>query len=95
MSGVVRSFSPSDDVSWGHFRTWRSSQTMSLRRGSKVAVRWHVDAAHKGDGLGFPPSHRRVSFRGMTWLELAGGRIVSGWHSWNLGSLLQELRPPQ
>ena len=38
MSGVVRSFSPSDDVSWGHFRTWRSSQMMSLRRESKVGM---------------------------------------------------------
>jgi steroid delta-isomerase-like uncharacterized protein len=66
-----------------------------VAEGSKVAVRWHVDATHKGDGLGFPPSNRRASFRGMTWLEFEDGRIISGWDSWNLGSLLQELLPPQ
>jgi hypothetical protein len=31
----------------------------------------------------------------MTWLEFEDGRIISGWDSWNLGSLLQELLPPQ
>jgi steroid delta-isomerase-like uncharacterized protein len=59
---------------------------------SKVAVRWHVNATHRGDGLGFPPTNARVSFRGITWLEFEGGRIVRGWDSWNLGSLLESLR---
>jgi steroid delta-isomerase-like uncharacterized protein len=62
-----------------------------IQDGSKVAVRWHVDATHTGDGLGFPASNRRVSFRGMTWLEFKDGRIVRGWDSWNLGGLLQAL----
>jgi steroid delta-isomerase-like uncharacterized protein len=62
-----------------------------IQDGSKVVVRWHVDATHAGDGLGFPPSNRRVSFRGMTWLEFKDGRIVLGWDSWNLGGLLQAL----
>ena len=59
--------------------------------GSKVAVRWHVEATHTGQGLGFPPSNRRVSFRGITWLEFEAGRIVLGWDSWNLGNLVQSL----
>ena len=63
--------------------------------GGKVAVRWHVNATHKGDSLGFPPSNRRVSFRGMTWLEFDEGRIVRGWDNWNLGGLIESLTSPQ
>jgi steroid delta-isomerase-like uncharacterized protein len=65
-----------------------------IAEGARVAVRWHVEATHQGDGLGFPPSNRHVSFRGMTWLEFRDGRIVSGWDSWNLGGLLQKLSAP-
>ena len=63
-----------------------------IEEGSKVVVRWHVNATHTGDGLGFPPTNRRVSFRGMTWLEFKDGRVVRGWDSWNLGGLLESLR---
>jgi steroid delta-isomerase-like uncharacterized protein len=62
--------------------------------GSKVVVRWHVTATHKGNGLGFPASNRHVSFRGMTWLEFERGKIVRGWDSWNLGQVLQTLTAP-
>ncbi len=60
--------------------------------GARATVRWHVDATHTGQGLGFPASNRRVSFRGLTWLEFKEGRIVRGWDSWNLGGLLQSLQ---
>jgi steroid delta-isomerase-like uncharacterized protein len=63
-----------------------------IEQGAKVAVRWHGNATHKGDGLGIPATNRQVSFRGMTWLEFSEGRVVLGWDSWNLGALLQSLR---
>ena len=63
--------------------------------GAKVAVRWHVTATHKGDTLGIPASNREVSFRGMSWLEFADGRIVRGWDNWNLGGLIQSLTTKQ
>ena len=59
--------------------------------GEKVAVRWHVNATHRGDALGFRATNLRVAFRGMTWLEFRDGRIVRGWDNWNLGGLLQTL----
>ncbi len=60
--------------------------------GDKVAVRWTVEATHRGGGLGVAPTGRRVAFRGMTWLEWRNGKLARGWDSWNLGGLLQELQ---
>ncbi len=62
-----------------------------VEQGDKVVVRWRAAATHTGTGAGFEPTGRRVSFRGMTWLEFQNGMIVRGWDSWNLGGLLQQL----
>jgi steroid delta-isomerase-like uncharacterized protein len=63
----------------------------AIEQDSTVAVRWSATATHRGPGLGMPPTNRRVSFRGMTWLELREGRIARAWDSWNLGALIAEL----
>jgi steroid delta-isomerase-like uncharacterized protein len=65
-----------------------------VHEGDKVAVQWTVNATHAGDGLGIPATNRKVTFRGMTWLEIRDGRVVSGWDSWNLGGLIQTLAQP-
>lgn len=62
--------------------------------GDNVVVRWSASGTHRGAGLGIPPSDRRVSFRGMSWLVFSQGRIVKGWDSWNLGQLFQQLTAP-
>jgi steroid delta-isomerase-like uncharacterized protein len=62
-----------------------------IEQDEKVAVRWIATATHRGDGLGMPPTNKRVSFRGITWIEYRGGRMVRGWDSWNLGGLIAEL----
>src|SRR5437868_1197369 len=53
-----------------------------------VAVRWTAVATHRGHGLGMAPTNRRISIRGITWLELQNSQIVRGWDSWNLGELI-------
>ena len=65
-----------------------------VEQDDKVVVRWNVQATHRGPGLGVPATNRRVSFRGMTWMELRDGQIVRGWDSWNLGGLIQTLMEP-
>ena len=64
----------------------------TIEQDAKVAVRWAATATHRGEGLGVPPTNRKVSFRGITWLEFRDGRVVRGWDSWNLGALLAELQ---
>jgi steroid delta-isomerase-like uncharacterized protein len=65
-----------------------------VSEGDNVVVRWSASGTHRGAGLGIPPSDRRVSFRGMSWIVFANGRIVKGWDSWNLGQLFQQLTAP-
>jgi steroid delta-isomerase-like uncharacterized protein len=64
----------------------------TITEGSQVAVRWSVTATHRGDHLGFAASQRPASFRGITWMKFADGRIVEGWDAWNHGALMQALR---
>jgi len=66
-----------------------------VSEGDNVVVRWSASGTHKGAGLGIPPSKRRVSFRGMSWIVFANGRIVKGWDSWNLGQLFSQLTAPE
>lgn len=65
-----------------------------VAEGDQAVVRWSASGTHRGDGLGVKASGRRVSFRGMTWLTFAQGRIVRGWDSWNQGLLMQQLGSP-
>jgi steroid delta-isomerase-like uncharacterized protein len=65
-----------------------------IEQGDKVAIRWHVEATHRGAGLGIAPTNRRVSFRGLTWMEFKDGRLVRGWDSWNMGKMMQSLMEP-
>jgi steroid delta-isomerase-like uncharacterized protein len=62
--------------------------------GDDVVVRWSAQGSHRGDGLGIPATLRAVTFRGMSWMHFANGRIVEGWDAWNQGKLLQELTAP-
>jgi steroid delta-isomerase-like uncharacterized protein len=63
----------------------------TVAEGNDVVVRWSASGTHRGEGLGFPASGKRASFRGMTWLRFNDGCIVEGWDAWNEGRLIQEL----
>lgn len=65
-----------------------------LSQDEAVVVRWQAEATHRGDGLGFPATGRRMAVRGMTWLELRDGRVVRGWDCWNLGAVIASLQAP-
>ena len=62
--------------------------------GDHVVLRWNARGTHDGPGFGLQPTHRRVKFRGMTWLTFSGGQVVEGWDTWNQGALFQSLKTP-
>lgn len=83
-----------DALGPSHFLTMRKSLLEALpdlrvtvedviAEGEQAVVRWSARGTHKGGSS---------SFRGMTWMKFANGRIVEGWDSWNQGRLLDELR---
>ncbi|WP_240911490.1 ester cyclase [Paludisphaera soli] len=61
--------------------------------GDDVVVRWRASGTHTGDGFGFEPSRRPVSFRGMTWHRYKDGVLVEGWDGWNQDGLFRSLEP--
>ena len=65
-----------------------------IESGETVVVRWSVKATHLGDALGFAPTHRGVTFTGITWVRFKEGKFSEGWQSSNIPVVLQQLAPP-
>jgi predicted ester cyclase len=62
--------------------------------GNTVVVRWTARGRHTGDLLGLPPTYRETVTTGIDILRVEGGRIVEGWVSWDVLSLLEQLLLP-
>jgi steroid delta-isomerase-like uncharacterized protein len=62
-----------------------------IMEGDRVAFRVVLEGTHKGEGLGVPPSGRRVQVKGIIMLRIADGQIKEGWNSWDQLGLLQQI----
>ncbi len=80
------------DVFLTAFPDLRMTLESTVAEGDEVAVRWACVGTHLGDSLGFPASNRPVSFRGVTWIRFAEGKVVEGWDCWNQGGVIAALR---
>ncbi len=60
----------------------------------RVAVRWSATGTHDGDGLGMPPTHRRVELHGIDILRIADGRVAERWGQFNGLDMMQQLTAP-
>jgi steroid delta-isomerase-like uncharacterized protein len=63
----------------------------TIQQGNQVAARFTFQATHSGDGLGFPPTNKRVKITGMCWGLLENGRAVEAWNNWDQLELLKQL----
>ena len=62
-----------------------------IAEADKVAVRWTVRGAHKGELLGILPTNRLVELAGMTFYRIAKGKVVEERGIGNTVGLLQQL----
>ena len=57
----------------------------------KVAVGWTISGTHKGEFRGISPTGRKVSVEGITINQIAGGKIMDSYVSWDALGLMQQL----
>jgi predicted ester cyclase len=62
-----------------------------VEAGPMVAGRWTASMTHTGDGLGIPPTGRRVTITGMSLARIEGGMIREAWDEWDRLGLARAL----
>jgi steroid delta-isomerase-like uncharacterized protein len=62
-----------------------------VAEGDKVAVRLRVTGTHKGGGLGFPATGRKIDIAAITIIQFAKGQLVQGWNNWDQLGMMQQL----
>jgi steroid delta-isomerase-like uncharacterized protein len=63
----------------------------ALAEGDKVCLRWVCTMRHTGDGLGMPPTNKRLEATGMTIVQIENGKFVAGWQNWDMLGILQQI----
>ena len=76
----------------GAFPDLRITLDNMIAEDDLVAVRWHVDATHKGNHLGFPASGKKATLTGMSFLKVGHGQILDGWNQMDMAGLFRRLQ---
>lgn len=62
-----------------------------LSDGDDLAVRYHLDATHRGDFNGIPATGKRISITGITIMHFVDGKVVERWSESDFMGLMQQL----
>jgi steroid delta-isomerase-like uncharacterized protein len=63
-----------------------------VAEGDKLAVRYTFTGTHKGEGMGIPPTNKKVTIHGITISHRnAEGKIVEKWERYNTLEAMQQL----
>jgi predicted ester cyclase len=62
-----------------------------IAEGDKVAARLTARGTHNGDFQGIRPTGKPISFTGMRFYRLVGGRIAEEWANFDSLGLMQQL----
>jgi steroid delta-isomerase-like uncharacterized protein len=57
----------------------------------KAVKRWTASGVHHAPIAGIPPTHKRVSFSGVSVYRIVNGKIVESWYVYDLFGFLQQL----
>jgi steroid delta-isomerase-like uncharacterized protein len=63
----------------------------AVAQGEQVVIRCVVTGTHTGEGLGVPPTNRRVHVTGMAWGKWRDGKLVEAWNNFDLLSLFDQI----
>ncbi len=77
------------------FSEVRVTAEQIIAEADMVVVRWSARGRNTGDLLGLPPTGREASTSGVDVLRIEDGKIVEGWVSWDVLSLLEGLVAPE
>lgn len=59
-----------------------------LTEPGRAAVRWRVTGTHTGEGFELAPTAEPIDMCGTTWMHMRDGKLVEGWDTWDMGSLM-------
>jgi|SRR5687768_2348689 len=62
-----------------------------LAEDDRVAVRITLEGTHTGNGLGVPPTGRKIRIQGAVIVRIVDGQIVEGWNSYDQLGLLRQI----
>jgi predicted ester cyclase len=62
-----------------------------VQEGDTAFARWTATLTHTGEGLGMPPTNRKMKLSGMSELKTRDGKIIVGWNVWDQVGMAREL----
>jgi steroid delta-isomerase-like uncharacterized protein len=62
-----------------------------IAENDKVVVCWNISGTHQGVFRGIAPTGKKISVDGSTVNQLANGKIMDSYVSWDLWGLMQQL----
>jgi predicted ester cyclase len=76
---------------WAAFPHSRLMIDDLILEGDKLASRFRVQAMHRGEFMGIPPTGKNIEVHGMTIIRFAGGKWVERWNQVDMLGWLQQL----
>jgi len=73
------------------FSEMRVTPHAAIAEGDTVCLRWSCAMRHTGDGLGMPPTNKRVEITGISIVRVKDGKLTAGWQNWDMLGLLQQI----
>ena len=62
-----------------------------IQEGDTAFARWTCTSTHTGEGLGVPPTNKKLRLCGMTACTVRDGKIVEGWNIWDQVGMARQL----
>ena len=62
-----------------------------IAEGDKVVERWRFSGKHTGEFMGLPPTHKQVTFSGISIMRIVGGKVVEEWDQVDALGMMQQL----